>query len=617
MSKLDELKAISEEETPDLICCVETWLDNSHKPKEIEIENFRCISRIRSKKPNRGGVCIYYRKGLKMEEIAIPKHKLPCKCEAIWTKIIDERGKKMVLATVYRSPTNANFLEHIEEDMDYISQLNLPVIIVGDFNIDLLTETPSKRTLMDVFNRQCMEQMIQQPTRITSDTRTLIDHIWTNDKDFIKDLEVNHGLSDHHMCNFKIEIQFIPQQKEKFKFRRIDRNADKIAKDLEEYDWEFLMNTNNSELAWRNMKSTILKAMNKYAPEIESKKKIDKPWMNAELLELTRKKKAMQIRRAGPGGVDEREWKETKNAVKKLSWKLKKDHYSRRIEENKGNPNKLWKIIKDIAPSNVGHTKQDIELDISMVNKFNNHFVDTGRRIQQEIAKEIEESKQETQKQGKDETNHSTDLLIGEIRRATVEDTVKIINKIDANKATGIDEIPIKVIKAATTALAKPISTLMNIIFNTGLIPQEFKTAMVTATFKNGDRTKVDNYRPLSILPATSKIMEYYIKDQLYDYLETNNLITDTQHAYRTGHSTTTCLLKLTEDVRMGMDEGKATGILAIDLSKAFDVIDHEILMTKLCKIGVTGKLLDFIRDYLRGRLQCVKCKDNVSDKKK
>ena len=197
----------------------------------------------------------------------------------------------------------------------------------------------------------------------------------------------------------------------------------------------------------------------------------------------------------------------------------------------------------------------------------------------------------------------------------TVDDTIKIIKKINVNKATGIDEIPIKVIKAATTALAKPITTLMNLIFSTRQIPQELKTAVVTPTFKSGDQTKVDNYRPLSVLPATSKIMEYHVKDKLYDYLEKNNLITDAQHAYRTGHSTATCLLKLTEDIRIGMDEGKATGILAIDLSKAFDVIDHEIMMTKLRNIGITGQLLDFIRDYLRDRLQCVKHMSNISDK--
>merc|ERR1711867_161923 len=98
--------------------------------------------------------------------------------------------------------------------------------------------------------------------------------------------------------------------------------------------------------------------------------------------------------------------------------------------------------------------------------------------------------------------------------------------------------------------VAAPISTLINKIITTGIIPSEFKTALVTPTFKKGDRKKVDNYRPISVLPAMSKIMEYTIKDQLYEYMEQNKIMTSWQHAFKIGHSTTTCLLKLTEDIR-------------------------------------------------------------------
>ena len=170
-----------------------------------------------------------------------------------------------------------------------------------------------------------------------------------------------------------------------------------------------------------------------------------------------------------------------------------------------------------------------------------------------------------------------------------------------------------RIVKLAVRQLAGPITSLMNTIFDTGKIPQDFKTAVITPIFKNGDKTKADNYRPLSVLPAISKVMEYYIKEQIYEYLEENNIITHTQHAFRTGHSTTTCLLKLTEDIRIGMDEGKATGILAIDLSKAFDAIDHTILIKKLQNIGINGHLLTFIQEYLKNRIQCVKYMDKLS----
>ena len=290
--------------------------------------------------------------------------------------------------------------------------------------------------------------------------------------------------------------------------------------------------------------------------------------------------------------VNDTEWRNIKNEVKRKTWNLKKHHYSRRVEQNKNKPNKLWKIIKDIAPSNFGQKKQDVELTRDMLNNFNKHFVNTGSRIQQQIEEEIQVNRQHkiqlntnsSQERSRSETN------LEKINYATEEQIRKIIKNIDGNKATGIDEIPIKVIKAAVDILAKPITGLINKIIDTCKIPDEFKTALVTPTFKTGDRTKADNYRPLSVLPVMSKILEYVIKDQIYDHLESNDIITDTQHAFRNGHSTTTCLLKLTEDVRRGLDEGKATGILAIDFSKAFDVIDHTNFIDEAARSGINWK---------------------------
>ena len=87
------------------------------------------------------------------------KHGRPCKCEALWAKLIDEKGKKIIIAVIYRSPTNSNFVEHIEEDLNYVGQMNLPIILFGDINIDLLKDSPNKKALNEVFDRQCMDQM--------------------------------------------------------------------------------------------------------------------------------------------------------------------------------------------------------------------------------------------------------------------------------------------------------------------------------------------------------------------------------------------------------------------------------------------------------------------------
>ena len=334
--------------------------------------------------------------------------------------------------------------------------------------------------------------------------------------------------------------------------------------------------------------------------------------MNESLKELAKKKQIAKITKNRRRTEEAEEaWKEMKKQVKRESLRLKKSHYSKRIVENKGNPNKLFKIMREIAPSNFGNKEPQTKMDKQALNKLNKFFATTGSRICEEINNEKPSTNLDLSKL---EVGRPIKSKLDEIKETTEENITKLINKIDGNKATGIDGIPIKLIKLAVHILAKPIEMITNKIIATRTFPQEFKTAIVTPAFKKGDPNQADNYRPLSILPNISKLTEYVIKNQIYNYMEENDLLSVTQHAFREGYSTTTCLLKLTEDIRKEMDKGKATGILAIDLSKAFDSIDHKILIQKLEKYGFTGQIMDILKDYLRGRKQFVKQNEIISD---
>ena len=130
MDKLEDIKTMAEETKPEIFCCVETWLDGSHTMKEVEIKKYKYMMKNRSDKPNRGGVGIYHKNGINMEEITLPPHNKPCKCEALWTKITSANGKRIILGVIYRSPQNGTFIEHLETDLNYLTQLNLPIIIV-------------------------------------------------------------------------------------------------------------------------------------------------------------------------------------------------------------------------------------------------------------------------------------------------------------------------------------------------------------------------------------------------------------------------------------------------------------------------------------------------------
>ena len=484
--KLDELKTIADESKPEVFCCVETWLDKSHTKKEIEIKGYKCKIRNRSDKPNRGGVAIYFKNGIKAEEIPIPSHNTPCKCEAIWSKITSRNGKKIIMGLIYRSPQNTTFNEHLEGDINYITQLNLPVVLLGDFNYDLLNRSPNANALCEILERQSMDQIIKEPTRVTKTTKTLIDHIWVSDEEHVNGLQILPGMSDHKMCKFRIEIEYEQEKNKLFKYRQIHKKADKIAEELANQNWNKLQSIEEVETIWSILKTNIIEAIDKHAPiKLSYGDNKNQPWMTEELKNLARKKEAIQLSRATTS--NQSAWNDIKKQVKRQTFIQKKNYYSKRIEDNKNNPDKLWKIIKEIAPSNFGNKKEEINMDKEMLDRLNRHFAGTGSRIQQQIEEENKNrivfgSQQDKMKRAVSQIN--------KIEETTEDNIKKIVGKINANKATGIDGIPVKVIKLGINILAKPITTLINKILNTGTFPIEFKTALVTPAHKKGDKSK-------------------------------------------------------------------------------------------------------------------------------
>ncbi len=155
-----------------------------------------------------------------------------------------------------------------------------------------------------------------------------------------------------------------------------------------------------------------------------------------------------------------------------------------------------------------------------------------------------------------------------------------------------------------------------NSITDRGEIPTQLKTAIVTPIYKSGSRNDMNNYRPISVLPIVSKIMEKIVAYQFLEYLVENNLLSPHQYGFRPKHSTTTSLIQLTEDIRTGLDRNEATGMVALDISKAFDTIDHSILLTKLKLTGCDNGAMKFFTNYLSNRSQIVKICNKMSPEK-
>lgn len=188
--------------------------------------------------------------------------------------------------------------------------------------------------------------------------------------------------------------------------------------------------------------------------------------------------------------------------------------------------------------------------------------------------------------------------------------TTEVTNHLKVLKSDtpGFDEISPKVLKFTNKSLAMPLVHIINLSIKQGIFPHHLKKTKVIPIFKSGNRSDINNYRPISILPAFSKIFEKIIVTRLIKYLEDNKLLTQYQHGFRANHSTETAVLHFVNNIYKAPEQKLYVAGVFIDLSKAFDSLNHNILLSKLQHIGIRGVPLELFHSYLSNRSQSVSC---------
>ena len=167
------------------------------------------------------------------------------------------------------------------------------------------------------------------------------------------------------------------------------------------------------------------------------------------------------------------------------------------------------------------------------------------------------------------------------------------------------------VMKLCPMKIAQILTHVIHLSITHCVVPDAWKSAIVKPLFKDGDRTVCLNYRSISILPACSKISEKIVHNQVYDYITHHNILSKAQFGFRKLHSTSTCILNLTNQILNDMDRHDYTGVVFLDLKKAFDMVDHQILLLKLAKYGFGVDSIAWFTSYLTGQVR----KTNVNGK--
>jgi hypothetical protein len=320
-------------------------------------------------------------------------------------------------------------------------------------------------------------------------------------------------------------------------------------------------------------------------------------------------KHARRIRDKFKACNNELQYKIWRNKCTSLIRKSKKNFYNSAVE-NKKEPNLLWKNLKCISddssninnlPSTLQVGERSLNNPDEIVNALNQHFVNISNKINRV------DFKAENFIDLKNQLNEKLGSLEFDINFITPFEVSKIIHHLHANKSTGLDGISPKIIKICKDVISPILANIINLCISQGIFPDIFKFARVIPIHKGSDKDDPSNYRPISILPTLSKIFERHIATQLQNYFHVTNILHPNQSGFRKNHSCQTALIRIVDTWVNAIDCNELVGTVFIDLKKAFDLVDHQILLHKLKLYHFSNNAINLFASYLSNRMQLVK----------
>ena len=532
--------------------------------------------------------------------------------ESLFIEIENHSSKNSIIGVIYRPPQLSidSFIEDLDETLHQLSSENRDVYLGGDFNIDLMKSNRFSQTFINLLNTYALSPFINKSTRISSASSTLIDNVFSNTVNrHVASGIIYSDLSDH------LPIFLIVKGPERQKnyhespvFRKMTQeNIQKLQCDIEKESWENILSCHDVNEAYRLFLEKILYYLDKNIPKENSNnnsKKPRNPWITPGILRSIKKRnKLYKISLENPSQKNSTKYKQYRNKLTSTIRASKNLYFSRRFENSRGNMSATWKNINDVLGKskhmnlnckyNNGNRVYDNPKDI--VNGFNDYFANVGK----EQASKIPNS-----------NKHFKDFLRGTcnfslfLHPTNQEEVYKIVNSFKNKKSYGHDEISNYLLKLIIPYIINPLVHICNMSLSSGIFPTNMKIAKVIPIFKKDDHTLMSNYRPVSILSSFSKILERVVHNRLSKFLTLNNLLNSSQYGFRKCHSTDLALIDLYDKISNSLAKKQNIISVFMDLSKAFDTLDHSILTYKLEHYGIRGTALKWFKSYISGRQQ-------------
>ena len=586
----------------DILCLSEHWL-KQNELQSTAIVNYKLVNYYTRIKMQRGGVCIFAKNDIDIEPLeydcCIEKH-----FEICIGVIRSMKGGKVYIIAVYRTPDSnfTEFINRLEILFHKIYNKKHSYILAGDVNVNFLENCSEKRSLINFFSSYNMIHHIDCATRITRYSNTCIDNIFSNC--LMNNVEVLHSyLSDHtyQVCKFSMAVN--EQNNSNCVYRRNfnDSNLKTFQNLIAKENWQEIYDANGFNTKFEIFNSTFTYYFNCAFPITKIKmKNTNKKWftpriksLHDQLCEMEKLEKQLQ------NPIYTARYKEFK-----ILYKLIVNDYKTKINDDRiacadNVMKESWKIINECNKRDgekgsfcLSKNNQLITNPIDVANLFNDYFTNQNKSCPKPNPDNIKVKNH----------LHSFYLL-----PTNAEEIERIINKTTAKSAAGIDGINGKVLRLVGHLISTVLSYLINESFSEGIYPDVLKTSKCIPVYKNkGTKQDVANYRLIHLQSQLAKIFELAYCNRLTNFVETANLLNAVQNGFRKNKSTTTAIHELVEMVYEALNNKTHTVALFYDLSRAFDTVDHKLLLNKLYGVGIRGVAHNWATSYLSSRSQNV-----------
>ena len=602
-NKTEEICDLIVDNKIDVLFITETWLSSAGEEvisAELTPPNYNILSYPRNGRKG-GGIAIIYRKSLQSK----------IKSQKFYTKTFESAitsfdfGHVLIpFVCIYRPPnrkfTAKQFFEEFQDIVDKTMTFSKKPVFLGDFNLHFdNTRDKNVENFCSILGSYGLEQKVRSPTH---EKGHILDWLLTNEETEIFDLEIiDKCVSDHFLIHFEMSTRKPTPIKRVVVSRGEIVNEERFFDGLKEMS-EAVMSSEDKVTEYNTRMKQLL---DQHAPLVQRTvtERPSAPWMNLEIkVAKTDRRRAERKWRSTQLQIDKELYRQQNKKVKILIKKSRTEYYNNKIEECT-NSKALFGITKTLTGKDTQHNDRKFPtsyLKSELPHVFGHFF----------------KTKVETIRNNMDQDQHTPptfkpfhgDQTLSNFKLLS-ENEVKEIIKSSAHKSCCLDPIETPIFVKYLDKLAPIVTIIINESLEKGIVPDSFKNAIVTPLLKKPNLSPEDlkNFRPVSNLPFLSKVLERTVALQLKEHLSKHHLFEPCQSAYRQNHSTETALLKIHSDLLGAADEGKVSVLALLDLSCAFDTIDHSILIERLFKtFGLSNTVLEWFKSYLTGRTQTI-----------